>query len=91
MQLVQSNTHSLIEVQGIPIAQLSAVTVNAIRVWKDTYGKTHFDYGVATPRRKPETCAHQGIWVRRGKAVCYTWARSDAIHLHCGDCGMALA
>ena len=91
MQLVQPKTHSMIEVQGIPIAQLSAVTVNAIRVWTDARGKAHFDYGVAIPTRQPETCAHHGTWVRRGKTFIYTWARSDVFQLRCGDCGTALA
>ena len=91
MQLVQSNAQGLIEIHGIPIAELSAVTVNAIRVWVDRKGKSHFEYVEMQPTRDPKICTHRGTWVRRGKSTEYTWAHGKVFHLMCGDCGTALA
>ena len=74
------------------IAGHALVLANTIRVWVDTRGKTHFEYGVVTATRDPQTCVHGGNWLARGhrRPVSYTWARSAIFQLRCGDCGSAL-
>jgi hypothetical protein len=90
MQLIQAtlrqpNTHpaSMIGAHAI-------VLVNAVRVWNDDKGKTHFEYGMVVARNNPGTCPHQGTFRIHGQTRVYTWARSSSFHLCCGDCGKEL-
>ncbi len=84
-----------LEINQVFVPDVRIAIVNAVRVWSDARGKAHFEYLAAQPTRDPKTCSHTGgMWTRRphGRptAVRYTWARSSAFRLRCGDCGAEL-
>jgi hypothetical protein len=89
MQLIQTNVQSY--TPSAPMIGDHAILVaNAVRVWTDRRGKTHFEYGTVAATRDPQTCSHQGTFVVHGQRRPYTWARSATFHLRCGDCGVVL-
>ena len=102
MQIVQLGKDPILfaDAHGVVLPGLVTMTVNAIRVWTDRKGKTHFDFALASPTRELQTRSHrgtmlvpQGRFAVRGqkKPVPYTWSRSALFHMCCGDCGAELA
>ena len=94
MQIVQLGKGPILfaDAHGVALPGLATATVNAIRVWTDRRGKTHFEYVQAQPTRNPLTCLHGGTFMvgRPTRPVAYTWARSPLFDLRCGDCGARL-
>lgn len=90
MQAVTLKNGEPLAVKGIPVPGLRVQVVNAIRMWVDTRGKTHFDVGRACPHRAPANCPHRGTFRVQGRIRRYVWSRGAAFGLRCGDCGTPL-
>jgi hypothetical protein len=92
MKLLQrSASHSNpLEIKQVLVPNIEIAAVEAIRVWSDARGKTHFDYLTVRQTRDPQSCSHSGTLSFRGRQVPYVWARSSLFRLRCGDCGMEL-
>jgi hypothetical protein len=76
--------------RGIPIPPVRVQVVDAIRVWADPRGKTHFDFQRVRPTRTPAQCVHVGTFRVGARVLPYTWSRSATFGLRCGNCGAPL-
>jgi hypothetical protein len=90
MQALATRGDTPLVVRGIPVPTVRVQIVEAIRVWADPRGKTHFDFERVRPSRAPARCAHVGTFRVRGRVTPYTWSRGAAVGLRCGDCGIVL-
>ena len=79
-----------LELNQVAIPDVQIAVVTAVRVWEDLRGKTHFEYLPVRKTRDPRSCSHGGTLTIKGQRVSYTWARSSAFRLCCGDCGAEL-
>ncbi|MBI5648991.1 MAG: hypothetical protein HZC40_00840 [Chloroflexi bacterium] len=90
MQTVTLNQGAPLVVKGLPVPTVRVQVVNAIRVYADARGKTHFEFQRVQPTRVPAQCAHVGTFRVRGRVTPYTWSRGALFGLRCGDCGAEL-
>jgi hypothetical protein len=79
-----------LEIKQVFVPDVQIAVVEAVRVWSDARGKTHFEYLAVRKTREPQSCSHGGTLSVRGRRVPYVWARSSAFRLRCGDCGTEL-
>ena len=94
---VSSGERAWLKVNKVFVPNVTVAPVEAIRVWTDARGKTHFEYLPIRETHTSGSCSHTGTLSKGGRRVPYTWARSSTLHpqrgllsLHCGDCGAAL-
>ncbi len=90
MELIQRAKRARLELNRVVVPGVKITPVEAIRVWTDPRGKTHFEYLRVKRTRQSRSCSHTGTLSQRGRRLTYIWARNAALHLRCGDCGAAL-
>ena len=61
-----------LEIKHVLVPDVQIAVANAVRVWTDARGKTHFEYLPVTRTRDPRSCSHAGTLSMRGRRTPYT-------------------